>query len=435
VFERFLDHITNKKFFHSKARIVVALSGGMDSMVLVRLMQKAEILFSVAHFDHLTRNGASTQDANFVSDFCAKQNLSFHLGTMNSKHVENNFQAEARRQRYAFFKSLEPDCLVTAHHRDDQIESLTMRFFEGKPLFGIPERNGTIVRPLLPFTKKEIQEYALKNEIDYREDQSNASDDYMRNLVRNKVLPLVEERLPNLGGRILQQGETYKSAQNDLYRMAENILAPEMYDNKIRILKSAFNVKDNLLLRILYNYLSPLGFSESQAEDIANSLDQSGRRFMAGNHTVLLERTCLIISAETEAVHNNNALIVNLSSLPVIHEIGHWVFRFEKASGLPESIPSDKFYCPLEDAGASLVLRFWKEGDRFQPYGLEGRSQSLKKFFTNKKLNSIDKHNTPLLCHQNGNIMWVCGLRSDHRYHVRQNTEHLLEVSITRKNN
>ena len=157
--KRFLKHINEEKFFLQDKSVLLALSGGIDSMCLFHLMLESKIHFSVAHFDHNTRHGESLKDAEFVKSICSKYQVKFHLSSMDDNFKINNFQAEARRQRYEFFNSLDFDMIATAHHYDDDTETILMNFLQGKSLNGINAKSSNIVRPLLIFKKLEIEKY------------------------------------------------------------------------------------------------------------------------------------------------------------------------------------------------------------------------------------------------------------------------------------
>lgn len=431
MFKKFSEHINAQKYFENKNKILLALSGGMDSMVLAHLMMLTEYEFSVAHFDHLTRNGQSTEDASFVESFCAKHNITFHLGRMDKSGKQANFQAEARKQRYAFFKQIDYDCLLTAHHKDDQAETISLNFFRGKSLNPIEEEYNNIARPLLPFSKEEIESYAISQKIEFRTDESNNENKYLRNHFRNEIHPRIKQVIPNYDDRVISLSREMRKQSMFIESLVERIIPVDQTGNVSKILINKIRDFHALESQLIYYLLRPYGFNDNQAMDIFSCLDKPGSLFKSERFELLVDRHEIKLR-KIPAANHSSELIVSLKNLPTTIEFSDYHFSFSKEKGFEETNNRNIFQCPVEVLDAKIVLRYWKDGDRFQPFGMMGQTKSLKKFFVDEQLSLFEKSQLPILCHEDGRIMWICGLRSDERFKVVDKNKSCLKI-IMRK--
>lgn len=432
MFKAFQDHIETQKFFHGKENIWLAMSGGVDSMVLAHLMLDAKIRFSIAHFDHLTRQGLSTKDASFVKNYCKQHKINYSIGTMMPDWIENNFQAEARRQRYDFFNTLSYDCLVTAHHQDDHVESILMNFLRGKSLNGIESSINNIVRPLLPFSKAQITQYADDRNLEYRTDISNLSNDYLRNFVRNEILSKLKLRISHLNRRIINLSEKVSYEKNLLQDIAFTLLKPEKKAGRVLLNKECIDDSYIPSEDKLYYFLNSYGFNRKQCGNISAAIDHTGAYFKSESHELVNDRKYIILK-ERNLIDSNEHTILNLGQFPDTLEFGKYIFYIEKRSEINLLSDSSLFQCPLNRLGKTLILRYWKEGDHFRPFGMQGKSQSLKKFFTDNKIDRFRKKEIPLLCNEDGEILWIAGLRSSHYCLSEEKGEEILTIRVERK--
>ncbi|NNE25990.1 MAG: tRNA lysidine(34) synthetase TilS, partial [Saprospiraceae bacterium] len=298
MFNRFLNHIESKNLIPSGSKVLLACSGGMDSSVLFHLLLRAHIPFSVAHVDHLTREGDSTADAIFVQQLCESYNIECHLYQLS--HPDNstvNFQSFAHDKRYAFFQSLAYDIILTAHHQDDIVESIFLNFVQGRSLGGIYEQLGNVVRPLLPFSRSEISDFAFENDIPYVEDYSNLDNSYDRNFIRNEILPLLSSRFENVSNRIIGLSENYAEQQ----KLIKDLIQIEKNDHGRYNLGKGTIRKAIAPAAMLYAGLHAFGFSRKQCREVIKALASVGAQIQSSSHILTIDRTHIYIDPISKA--------------------------------------------------------------------------------------------------------------------------------------
>lgn len=415
MFDSFSNHIEKEKFFSDKSRIILAASAGIDSMCLFHLMNQCGLSFEVAHFDHLTREGKSSLEAEFVKSICDDKSLPFNIGVFDKTKPYNNFQDEARRQRYQFFKSLNPDCLVTAHHKDDTIETIFMNFIRGKSLKGIDAVNDNIVRPLLQYSKAEIIDYSDSEGIPFIEDESNFDNNYLRNFVRNESLPQIKTQIDKLEERLISLSNRFEQKDRILYVLAKKVLDIRENTDLIFItIESIQSLKEDAA-EILSVALKTYGFNTSQSYDMVRSISETGKLFESSTHKALIDRKNLIIE-KLDSGDKAEEISITLSSMPCTMKFSDSKFTLEISESTEELTCKMRFQIPISSVSEKVILRLWRPGDVFYPSGMNMQSQSLKKYFTNIKMDRFSKAKQVLLCHENGDIMWICGMRKDERY-------------------
>lgn len=424
MFKSFINHINSKKFFQESDKLLVAVSGGIDSMVLLDLMHKSGFDISVAHVDHMTRNGQSTEDAKFVESYCNNFNVKFHLRTLDYQPDEiQNFQSFAHEQRYKFFDSLKYDKILTAHHSDDQFESLLWNLFTGRSVNGIKEVDGNRVRPLLSFHKEEIEEYASQKKIAFREDSSNLNDSYDRNYLRNTVIPQLLSRFPNIKGRMKTLMETSQSDMNTLENLADSVIPVSTGEGRYKIALENINIYGPAAL---FHIIKQFDFNRTQASNIFESLESVGAQFTSNTHEAVMDRDSLII--EVAKQDELQTLEINLKQLPSVIHFGDFQIQItiQNYSGEYDG----EFFGPM-DTIEKLEIRSWEDGDSFQPKGMNGHTQSLKKFFTNGKIDKLSKHKIPILV-INGRIASVLTLRRSELFEYHETDKPCLKVTVNR---
>ena len=431
---KFQNQLNQKFPFLKEKKLLLAVSGGIDSMVLVYLLHELKYNFAVAHCNFQLRNTESNDDESFVISECEKLKVPFFTLKFDTKKFAEDYklsiQLAARKLRYDwFYEILEKEnynYILTAHHLDDSLETFLINFTRGtglEGLTGIPLQNVKIIRPLLSFSRKEIEDFAIENKIKWREDSSNASDKYLRNKLRHDVIPTLKELQPNLLSSFEKTIENLQQAQSlveDASKLVYKIVVEEQ-DNFLKI-----NLKELLKLpnytAYLYKWLKDFGFTAWA--DIADLVKaQSGKQIFSERHILLKDRDYLILSFKQKNSENETFFIEknqNVVNFPLKLDFSR-VTAISNVSNTCIFVDEDKIQFPL-------MLRKWCEGDYFYPLGMKGKKK-LSKYFKDEKLSLIEKSQVWLLC-SNYQIIWVIGKRQDERFKVETNTNNIVQIRI-----
>jgi len=441
------EHINQKLSFLKDKKVLIAISGGIDSTVLAHIFHDLKFDITFAHCNFMLRGKESNQDEAFVKELGIK----FHAPTFSIQFNTEEYAAEkgistqmaARDLRYEWFQKIidenNIDYILTAHQKDDVIETFLINLTRGTGLdglTGIPEINGNIVRPLLLFTRNEILIYATRNKLKWREDSTNSSIKYVRNKVRHKVVPFLKELNPNLLDTFGNTLENLKGSQQivkDCIQQVKEKTVSTKGNNlhfDIEELKKLNNPK-------VYLYeLNEYGFTEW--DDVADLLAaQSGKQVYSSTHRLLKDRDFLILS-ETEKSEKALRFEIqeNISriSVPIHLKLKKVEIPFDTKNHQNKvfdelfhqknntiSIDYDKIQFPL-------TIRKWQKGDFFFPIGLNGKKK-VSKFFKDEKLSLIEKEKTWLLCSKN-EIVWIIGKRLDNRFKVTKTTSTILKIKL-----
>ena len=432
---KFQNHINENFPFLKEKKLLLATSGGIDSMVLFYLCHQLNLDIRVAHCNFQLRGDESDEDEDFVKSQTEKLQIPIFIKKFDTKSFaqqqKSSIQVVARNLRYDWFNTLlinnDYDYILTAHHLDDSLETFLINFTRGSGLdgfTGIPEQNGTIVRPLLPFSRTEIEIFAKENNVEWREDSSNASDNYLRNKLRHNVIPILKELNPSLLGSFEKTISNLQQAQTLVDDASRIVYRKVVTDINF---KKRINLTELMQLpnyqAYLYKWLEPFGFSDwNSINDLATA--QSGKQIHSQNHTLLKDRNELIVFPKQESEKTTLFLIekeqkevkfpLNISFCNVDDislEATNCIF-----------VDEDKLQYPLE-------IRKWQEGDWFYPSGMNGKKK-LSKFFKDEKFSLLDKSSTWLLCFEN-QIVWVIGKRQDERFKVTEETTKILKINYT----
>ncbi len=433
--EKVQNHI-NSNFPQLRGkRLLLAISGGIDSMVLVHLLHRLNFQIAIAHCNFQLRGNESEVDENFVKEFALDNKIPFYSISFQTERyaIDNKFsiQLAARKLRYEWFNEVlvkeNYDYISTAHHLDDQVETFLINFTRGtglEGLTGIPAQNGNIIRPLLPFSREEIENYAKENAITWREDSSNTSNKYLRNKLRHDVVPTLKELNPsflNSFQNTLSHLKESNALLEDGSQMVYEKVVEEFDDKKEINLPELIKFKN--YKSYLYHWLKDYGFKAW--EDIYDLVfAQSGKQVSSESHVVLKDRTKLIVYYKIENKENQEYLIhENNKSLKFPLNISQCkVNNISNTSNNTIFVDEDKLHFPL-------VLRKWQKGDYFYPSGLNGKKK-LSKYFKDEKYSLIDKDNQWLLT-SNNEIVWVIGKRADERFLVNITTQNIIKIEIT----
>ena len=433
-FEEHLKHHF-PELYHQK--ILLAVSGGLDSMVLVDLCLKSSLNISIAHCNFKLRAEESDAEERFVVDFAKNHNLTvFSEQFDTNKFVENSklsVQMAARQLRYDFFEQLRTqhhfDTLLTAHHADDNLETFFINLNRGSGidgLVGIPEKNKHIIRPLLPFSRAQILIYAKANAVKWCTDSSNADVKYQRNHLRHELIPVLKTVFPSFIDGLSSTQAHLKASQN--------LLQNHLKDVEKKIIESSnseevhYSIVELKKLQPLRAYLYPLfhQFGFTDYDELFNLVNaQSGKQIHSETHTILKNRTSLILTKKKSnerfymIIEDKNAFI-NLDQFGL-------ALQLQSGSVLKQS-SQQTIFLDLDKIQFPLVLRSWSEGDFFHPSGMSGKKK-LSKYFKDEKLSLIQKAKVLLLC-SNEAIVWVVGMRSDARFLATSKSKNILKIKL-----
>ena len=414
-------------------KLLLAVSGGVDSIVLLDLFYKLRFDICVVHCNFQLRGKESDGDEMLVRETCQDSYIPYFIESFDTlefaKENKLSIQLAARKLRYDWFQeiiSLGFDYVLTAHHLDDNVETFLINFTRGtglEGLTGFPAQNGNIIRPLLPFSREEIENYALENKIQWREDSSNASDKYFRNKLRHNIVPTLKE---------LNTG-FLDSFQNTLHHLhqAESLVndaSKLVFEKVVEEKKNQVEIHLNSLLQFknykayLYQWLKNYGFSAwNDIYDLVEA--QSGKQVFSETHVLLKDREKLILS-ERKSSNNSEVLIIESIESKVNIPLK---LRFCKAVNIFET-DSNCIFVDENKLKFPLTIRKWQEGDYFYPSGMNGKKK-LSKYFKDEKYSLLDKENQWLLCSED-QIIWVIGKRADNRYIANETTQNSIKIEL-----
>ncbi len=415
-------------------KLLLAISGGLDSMVLTHLFQQLDYGFALAHCNFQLRGLESFEDQKFVQNYADESKIQIFITQFDTEAFAKDYklstQVAARELRYNWFYELlndnNFDYLLTAHHADDNLETFLINLSRGTGidgLTGIPVENEQVIRPLLLFTREEISDYAKENNIEWREDSSNASDKYLRNKIRHDLIPILKDINPNFL-TAFQKTQNYlqeaKGMVEDASIMVYQQVAQEIGDEIHYDLKQLTRLPN--YKSYLYQWLREFGFTAW--EDIYNLVEaQTGKMVLAKEFRLLKNRDFLILSTLNE----DNAT-------------EYWIEQGQKEVNIPLNItftPTDDYFITENTTifvdenklKFPLALRRWKEGDVFQPFGMQGNSKKVSKFFKDEKFSLLEKENAWLLISEN-QIVWIVGIRQDERFKIDNKTKNKLKIAL-----
>lgn len=431
-----LKEILSERFsFLGNKRLLLAVSGGKDSMVLLHLFQNLNFDFAIAHCNFQLRGIESFEDQNFIKIYAENHSIPVFITQFDTKAFAEDYkvstQVAARELRYNwFYELLETenfDYILTAHHADDSLETFLINLSRGtglEGLTGIPEQNDKIIRPLLTFTQEEIELYAATNGIEWREDSSNASDKYLRNKIRHHLVPILKDLNPNFLVSF-QKTQNYLQEAQEMVEDASIMVYQQVarQDNDIIYFDLNKLIKLPNYKSYLYQWLKEFDFSAWA--DIYNLVEsQTGKFVYSSTYRLLKDRNSLILSpinyvnpAEEYFISENQKEVnipLNLTFCKVAD--------ISIATNTSIFVDADLLQYPLR-------LQKWCEGAVFHPFGMQGKSKKVSKFFKDEKLSLNEKEQTWLL-YSNEKIVWIVGLRPDERFKVTETTKNILKIEL-----
>lgn len=431
---KFQHHIEQNFPQLKDKKLLLAVSGGIDSMVLLDLFYKLRFEICVVHCNFQLRGKESDADEMLVRETCQDKYIPYFIESFDTlefaKKNKLSIQLAARKLRYDWFQellSLGFDYVLTAHHLNDNVETFLINYTRGtglEGLTGIPAKNGSIIRPLLPFSRDEIENYAKENIIQWREDSSNASDKYFRNKLRHNIVPTLKELntgfLDSFQNTLhhLQQAE---SLVNDASKLVFEKVVKEK-GNQLEIhLKPLLEFQN--YKAYLFQWLKSYGFSAwNDIYDLVNA--QSGKQVFSETHVLLKDREKLILS-ERNSINKSEVFIIESIESKVNIPLKLIFSRFSGGKNMNANcifVDEVKIKFPL-------TIRKWQEGDYFYPAGMNGKKK-LSKYFKDEKYSLLDKENQWLLCSED-QIIWVIGKRADQRFIATERTQQIIKIDIT----
>lgn len=433
-FQNFI--LSNSLYNTSQEKILLAASGGMDSMCMLELFRLAEYNFAVAHCNFSLRGEESQQDEVFLKKYCLDHKITFFSKKFDTTaYADENkisIQMAARDLRYEWLeevrKSENFDYIATAHHKDDEIETFFINISRGTGvagLAGISLKKDKIIRPLLFASRNDIEKYIKKNQVEYREDSTNSETRYLRNKIRHNILPQFEELNPSFRNEMYDTISGIKGLYEEfskyILEIKKNLLVENGDEMRIPLKElRAFQHPEIILFELLKEY----GFKRDAIKNISRVLHSiSGKQFFSNKYKLLKDRQYLLIKKISDPsevsfeINDGQDTVSNPVTLKLIKvEMDELVLDRSKNIAF---LDHSKLKFPL-------AVRKWKEGDSFHPFGMKGR-KLLSDFFIDNKFSVFEKENTWLLC-SGDDIVWIIGHRIDDRYKVSNQTKLVLRI-------
>ncbi len=433
------NYINNHLPFIKGKRLLIAVSGGVDSVVLTHLCHKLRFDISLAHCNFNLRGKESDLDEMLVNELAEALNIESFVQHFDTKtYAEDHklsIQMAARELRYNWFRELAAqlqfDYIVTAHHADDNLETFIINFLRGtglNGLTGIPEYKDNIIRPLLSFSRTEILDYASSEKIEWREDLSNHSRKYLRNKLRHEVVPILKAINPELLSTF-QQTLSNLNDTSDIVEEALSAFSKKAIVNTeegkveydVLTFKSVNNTK-----AYMYETFKAYGFTEWN--DVVDLLDaQSGKQVRSATHRLVKHRTRLILSV----LKSEEFQDITITEADEQIVIPSGTLSFETVEDGDKNT-SHSIYVDKRLLKYPLRIRTRQEGDVFYPYGMKGKKK-LSKYFKDEKYSLPDKEQALLLSNADDQILWIIGKRADNRYRVTKNTTEILKIKYEDK--
>ncbi|MBB1282808.1 tRNA lysidine(34) synthetase TilS [Flavisolibacter sp. BT320] len=440
MFEQFTRFFKEKNLSLTHQRYLLAVSGGVDSVVLCELSKAAGLSFAIAHCNFGLRGEESLRDESFVRSLGQKYGVAIFVQAFETKAFAEShklsIQEAARNLRYGWFEEVRKnngfDYILLAHHANDNMETVLMHFFRGtglEGLTGIPEENKEkhCLRPMLHLKRSEILSFAKERELEWVEDSSNISDTYTRNFFRNSLIPQVQTVFPQAEDNILQNirrlqetANLYNSLVEDLKKKICIIKGEEVHISVLKLMQ----YKNTSLL---YEIIKPFGFGEPYvAELVKLSKAESGKYIANDRYRIIRHRAWFIIApiattAATIVIEKNVERIAFDNS-----ELFLKFIRMEKFSLNPSPTIAQ---LDARELQFPLVLRKWKRGDYFYPMGMH-KKKKLARFFIDQKLSQTQKEKAWVL-ESHKRIVWIVGYRIDDRFKVTEATRQVLQLSLS----
>jgi tRNA(Ile)-lysidine synthase len=438
VLNQFALNIQNKNLFTKNDKLLLAFSGGVDSVVLAYLLKHTGFNFDLAHCNFQLRGNEANDDANFCENISKQLNVKFNSISFDTKNYakENklSIQMAARQLRYNWFEELRVknnySYILTAHHANDVIETLFVNLTRGtgiKGLQGILEKQKNIIRPLLFATKQNILLFANENNLQYRDDSSNQEIKYKRNYIRHQILPQLKLLNPAFETTLLSSIQFFKQSAEIV-----NTVAKEKYKLICTEKNNQLYINIDLLLKelyketLLFEWLNEKGFKHSQIIQLTEVIINNrltGKQFSSSTHQLVVDRNSIIV----QPIQKNEVNEFQINSINETEDLPIQL-KFEILETAVYSANKNEVLIDIDTIRFPLTLRKWKTGDKFKPLGMNG-TKKLSDYFKDEKLSLFDKQDVWILCDKK-QIIWVVSYRLDDRCKVTDNTKCIARIRI-----
>ena len=430
--QKFKEFIIQNSLLDADDRVLLAVSGGRDSVLLVHLFKQAGIKFGIAHCNFNLREGEAQRDEDFVRELAAAMNVTFHVTHFDTRafavQQQVSTQMAARTLRYTWFEKIRQeeqyDLIAVAHHQNDAIETVLLNLVRGTGiagLHGILPKREMLIRPLLFLSRAEIDDIIEMEQLDYVEDGSNASAKYARNKIRLQVMPALQAINPNLEQTFEHNMQRFRETEMVLNQVVESWRKKICHTQGAITTIALADIKSLQPQQLLlFELLKPFHFQEPVVKDILLSLDkQSGVSFYSTSHRATVNREQLLITG------------LDTKNLPRQHQIkdgdkfinlGQQQLSLRHSTNLAYDTDPQKAFIDAEKLVYPLLLRFRQDGDRFIPLGMSS-FKKLSDFLIDAKVPLPHKELVPVLENGNGEIVWIVGMRTDNRYKVTRTTK------------
>ena len=437
--QKFIRFISENNLFKKNDTVLLAVSGGIDSVVMTELFEISGFRFAIAHCNFKLRGSDSDEDEVFVSTIAESKGKRFHVRQFNVKEYTKkekiSVQMAARKLRLQWFEELIKEfgygCYATAHHNDDQIETFFINLLRGSGiagLHGILPKHGNLIHPMLFTDRKAIEAFVQEKKLDFRMDRTNMKTDYMRNKIRHKLLPVLKSIQPDFDLIFTRNIYRFRQAE-EIYRQRVNEVIEDLskLKNDQLLIPIRGLIGLNPVETYLFEILRPYNFQYQDADAIIRSLNaQSGKVFYSSTHKLIRDRDFLIICNSDLSKEEQDVFPVNTHSgeLQTPAEIKFSVF--DKPEDFCISQESNIALLDADTIGESIYIRHWKKGDYFFHLGMDHK-KLISDFFTDLKFAIPDKENTWLLC-SGKDIVWIVGCRIDNRFKITEQTKRILKA-------
>ncbi|MCX2477093.1 tRNA lysidine(34) synthetase TilS [Pedobacter sp. MC2016-05] len=437
----FQDFINQHELFARDDKILLAISGGKDSVLMLHLFKAIGVNIGVAHCNFNLRGDEAQRDENFVKMLSASLDVPFYLTHFDTKKyaAENKIstQMAARDLRYQWFEEIRIkysyDLVASAHHQNDTVETMLINLTRGtgiSGLHGILPKRQHLIRPLLFLNRNEIDEIIDKNHLDFVEDSSNQSTHYTRNKIRLGVIPKLKEINPDLEKTFTENAVRFAEVEAFLNTEVEK-LATKILQKKDDGIYIAMNeiVKLNPQRLLFFELLKPYGFTESVVQEILSHLNSlSGTHFFSSTHQAIINRDYLVIAEKNvDSIFNQ---FIHPSTQNILFGKDEIALSF--SSEIKFEVDHYKAFVNADKLIFPLIVRNWQNGDKFIPLGMR-QPKKVSDYFIDEKVPIHLKATTPILINGNGDIVWIVGMRQDNRYKLTAATKKVAIFELKKK--